>query len=264
MSDFGFNTVISQLDVPGQGEEDRGPLLGFGDEETFDVPVDPRGEAARLRPGITRPVTTTPGIFEEDARQAVFALDPDSRKSLALEIFFNVDGAYRDVDDLFNEDGDLIDDRFSEALGRTFTLAGTFGPEGFGSGTDENSEFLQILMGDRSQTTPELMARFEELKAKISAAKGGGGGGRAINFIDPVALAAAAKQGFSGVTGRKANIAEQQAFVKTIHGLQSSGATGIQVGARADAFARDSAPAEAGAMDISNAAGMVMQAMGLG
>ena len=85
-----------------------------------------------------------------------------------------------------------------------------------------------------------------------------------INYIDPVALAATAKQAFASVTGRRATVAEQQAFVKQIHGLQASGATGVQVGPRAEAFAATTAPVEAGATEFANGARLLMQAMGLG
>jgi hypothetical protein len=45
--------------------------------------------------------------------------------------------------------------------------------------------------------------------------------------------------------------------------LQASGMTGISVGARAEAFARQQAPEEAKAMDYAGAAGLVMQALGM-
>ena len=61
----------------------------------------------------------------------------------------------------------------------------------------------------------------------------------------PVALMDAAKKSTASVTGRMATAEEQQAFVKMVHGLQASGATGINVGARAEAFAREQAPEEA-------------------
>jgi hypothetical protein len=89
------------------------------------------------------------------------------------------------------------------------------------------------------------------------------GGGRVINYIDPVALMDAAKKSTASVTGRMATADEQQAFVKMIHGLQASGATGINVGARAEAFAREQAPEEAKAMDYAGAAGVLMQALGI-
>ena len=73
----------------------------------------------------------------------------------------------------------------------------------------------------------------------------------------------AAKKSTASVTGRMATAEEQQAFVKMIHGLQASGATGINVGARAEAFAREQAPEEAKAMDYAGAAGVLMQALGI-
>ena len=65
------------------------------------------------------------------------------------------------------------------------------------------------------------------------------------------------------MTGRMATAEESQAFVKMIHGLQASGATGINVGARVESFFREKAPEEAKAMDYADAAGLLMQTLGI-
>tara|TARA_R100000406_G_scaffold74116_1_gene54379 strand:+ start:283 stop:1023 length:741 start_codon:yes stop_codon:yes gene_type:complete len=124
----------------------------------------------------------------------------------------------------------------------------------FGFGTD----FLDVLMRNSDRSPEELQALMAEKKAEARS-----GGGRVINYIDPVALMDAAKKSTASVTGRMATAEEQQAFVKMIHGLQASGATGINVGARAEAFARQQAPEEAKAMDYASAAGVLMQALGI-
>jgi len=124
----------------------------------------------------------------------------------------------------------------------------------FGFGTD----FLDVLMRNSDRSPEELQALMAEKKAEARS-----GGGRVINYIDPVALMDAAKKSTASVTGRMATAEEQQAFVKMIHGLQASGATGINVGARAEAFAREQAPEEAKAMDYAGAAGVLMQALGI-
>ena len=124
----------------------------------------------------------------------------------------------------------------------------------FGFGTD----FLDVLMRNSDRSPEELQALLAEKKAEARS-----GGGRVINYIDPVALMDAAKKSTASVTGRMATAEEQQAFVKMIHGLQASGATGINVGARAEAFAREQAPEEARAMDYAGAAGVLMQALGI-
>ena len=124
----------------------------------------------------------------------------------------------------------------------------------FGFGTD----FLDVLMRNSDRSPEELQALMAEKKAEARS-----GGGRVINYIDPVALMDAAKKSTASVTGRMATAEEQQAFVKMIHGLQASGATGINVGARAEAFAREQAPEEARAMDYAGAAGVLMQALGI-
>ena len=124
----------------------------------------------------------------------------------------------------------------------------------FGFGTD----FLDVLMRNSDRSPEELQALMAEKKAEARS-----GGGRVINYIDPVALMDAAKKSTASGTGRMATAEEQQAFVKMIHGLQASGATGINVGARAEAFARQQAPEEAKAMDYASAAGVLMQALGI-
>ena len=124
----------------------------------------------------------------------------------------------------------------------------------FGFSTD----FLDVLMRNSDRSPEELQALMAEKKAEARS-----GGGRVINYIDPVALMDAAKKSTASVTGRMATAEEQQAFVKMIHGLQASGATGINVGARAEAFAREQAPEEAKAMDYAGAAGVLMKALGI-
>ena len=231
--------------------------LGFGDEPE-PLPYDPQYR--------NRPEPGAPPIYADTVYKVVQGLSAEQRGYLALDMFLNVPGAYGDVKYLFNDDGSgtVNDQGFINAFNTTLQMAEAFGPDGIGPGIPgDNSVYLDILLRDSNMTDVELKAEFAKRQAEIEAEKAGGGGGRVINYIDPVALAKTAEQAFASTTGRKATVAEQQSFVKTIHSLQATGATGIDVGSRAGAFAESSAPVEAAAMDHAGAAQLVMQAIGL-
>lgn len=197
-----------------------------------------------------------PGGISTPIRRStvVNSLSERNHAYLAMDMFLHVDGAYRDVSEVFNEDGTVNYQQFNYALEQTFKQAYIAGPAGFAN----TAEFLDILMGDRELTPAELEEKFRERISQLS------GSGRSIAYLDPVGLAAVAKDAFGAVTGRTATKAEQQAFIKSIHGLQASGQQSIDVQARAEKQARDTSPVAAGAMDYVNSAGALMKALGLG
>jgi hypothetical protein len=184
----------------------------------------------------------------------VNSLSERNHKYLAMDMFLNVDGAYRDIDEVFKEDGTVNYEQFNYALEKTFQQAYIAGPAGFAN----TAEFLDILMGNRELTPGQLEELFAEREKQLA------GTGRSIAYLDPVGLAAIAKEAFGAVTGRTATKAEQQAFIQSVHGLQSSGQQSIDVQARAEQQARSSAPIAAGAMDYVNSAGSLMKVLGLG
>lgn len=246
--------------LPQPVDSGSGPSpLGFGPQVDVyagqNPQLQPGDEIAGGLAGVVG--SPTPPIYTEDALAAVAALDEPAQKLLAMEMFMF--GGYRDIEDVFLDDGGLNPEQFDWAL-RTMLSNAEALAEISWQARGENSEYLRVLLGDTDRSKEEIEAEFAK---RLAAARGGGGGGRVINYIDPVALAAAAKDAFSSVTGRRATPTEQRDFVKQIHGLQASGATGIQVGPRAEAFAQSSAPVEAGAMDYARGAGLLMQAMGL-
>ena len=157
-----------------------------------------------------------------------------------------------DYDYFFDDNGEFRPGALTAAVNTAISRAAAQAEFGFGT------DFLDVLMRNSDRSPEELQALMAEKKAEARS-----GGGRVINYIDPVALMDAAKKSTASVTGRMATADEQQAFVKMIHGLQASGATGINVGARAEAFAREQAPEEAKAMDYAGAAGVLMQALGI-
>lgn len=168
---------------------------------------------------------------------------------LAMDMFLNVDGAYRDIDEVFDDDGMVNMQQFNYALEQTFKQAMIAGPSGFGT----TSEFLDILTQNRDLDVDELQALFDEREAEIRAEEA-----PSIVPYDPVGLAAVAKDAFANATGRRGTKAEQQEFVRLVHGLQRSGQRSIDVGAQAQEFAREAAPVEASAMDEATAGSILM------
>ena len=181
--------------------------------------------------------------------EIVNALPERNLGYLAMDMFLNVDGAYRDIDEVFDDDGMVNMQQFNFALERTFQEAIKAGPGGFGT----TAEFLDILTENRDLTIEEMQALFDEREAEIRAEEA-----PSIVLYDPVGLAAAAKEGFVGSTGRRATKAEQQGFVRKVHGLQRSGQRSIDVAAQLEEFARKTAPVEAAAMDEATAGSILM------
>lgn len=222
-------------------------VLGYGD------PVPTPGGFI-MRPGaepIQQTVMAPEPITVDDVSAVLSGLTPEDQTLLAIDML--AIGVYDDIDYMFDDNNQIDQQFFVKAVNNAVSLAATSAEYGL------DTDFLDVLLRNSDRTPEELTALFAEKKAEAQSS----GGGRVINYIDPVALVDAAKKATSSVTGRMATAEESQAFVKMIHGLQASGATGISVGARAEAFAREQAPEEAKAMDYANAAGVLMQALGM-
>jgi hypothetical protein len=232
----------------GMGAGVNATVLGYGDPQRTITGVTMEGRGGfQLEYGeAPRPITV------DDVTQVLSGLDTEGQALLALDLL--AVGVYDDINYMFDDNNELDQKFLVEKVNTAIGLAEA--SQEFGLETD----FLDVLLRNYDSASPEELAA---LIAEKKAAARSGGGGRIINYIDPVALVDAAKKASSSVTGRMATPAESQAFVKMIHGLQASGATGINVGARAEAFAREQAPEEAKAMDYANAAGVLMQALGI-
>jgi hypothetical protein len=221
-------------------------VLGYGDPVPTPGGFIMRSGAEPIQETVMRPEPITVA----DVADVLSGLTTQDQTMLAIEMLA-ID-VYSNIDQMFDDDNNINQDFFVRAVNEAATLAATSAEYGL------DTEFLDVLLRNTDRTPEELTALFAEKKAEAQS-----GGGRVINYIDPVALVDAAKKASSAVTGRMATSEESQAFVKMIHGLQASGATGINVGARAEAFAREQAPEEAKAMDYAGAAGLVMQALGM-
>jgi hypothetical protein len=189
-------------------------------------------------------------LFASDFANALDGFSDEDKALLAIDMFQV--GVYDDINAMFDDNGELDNKYFVQQVSNAVSLAAAQAEMNLGT------DFLDVLMKEGGQRSPEELMEVMQ-KAKDESKKGG----RVISYIDPVGLASAAKQASSSVTGRRATPKEQRDFVKMIHGLQASGATSIDVGARAEAFAREQAPEEAKAMDYAGAAGVLMQVLGV-
>jgi hypothetical protein len=221
-------------------------VLGYGD------PVPTPGGFV-MRPGgepVQETVMAAEPITVDDVSAVLSGLSAADQTMLAIELL--AVGAYDNIEYMFDENNQIDQPYFVKKVTEAIGLAATSAEYGL------DTEFLDVLLRNTDRTPEELTALFAEKKAEAQAS-----GGRIINYIDPVALIDAAKKGAAAVTGRMATAEESQAFVKMIHGLQASGATGINVGARVESFFREQAPEEAKAMDYADAAGLLMQTLGI-
>jgi hypothetical protein len=233
-------------------QQDRGALLGYGPDsmQPGRLQYRPYAEPVQAGPGMA----PTP-VYESDLPAILGQLSTEDQGLLAIDMYLV--GVYENLNYMFDDNGEIDQQFFTKAVGDTVNLA--YQSEQLGLKT----EFLDVLL--RNTDRPELLSTLlAEKKAELRSGSGSGGGGSVINYIDPFALADAAKKASASVTGRMATPAEQQAFVKMVHGLQASGVSSISVPARAEAFARQQAPNEAAAMDYANAAGALMQVLGIG
>lgn len=249
MEEEEFLNTLAQLAPLFQQETGR----IFGYEPTIDYETGvTQFEGLLLNEPVDVPIYGEVAITEDDTNAIVGGLSDKGLKDMAMDMFLNAEGAYGNIDDVFNEDGSVNMGAFTYALERTKTLAELQ----LGTG---RTDFLDILQRDSDLTPEEISTLFREREAELNKKPE-----RIINYIDPAALKVAASDAFSQVTGRKATDVEIKAFIKKIHGLQASGVSSISVGAQAGEFARGAAPVEAGAMDHVNAASLIMQAAGIG
>jgi len=239
--------LIAAADQEAQASDDA--FIGFGPESMQPGRLQYReyAEPVQAAPGMA----PTPVMFS-DIRNILTGLSREEQGLLAIDMF--TVGVYENLDYMFSEEGELDQQYFVDKVQDTIELARQ--STDFGVDTD----FLSVLLRTYNSTPENVSAALAQAKAAATA----GGGGRVVNYIDPYALADAAKKASASVTGRMASPAEQQSFVKMIHGLQASGVSSISVPARAEAFARQQAPNEAAAMDYANAAGLLMQVLGIG
>ena len=247
---------MSAAEASAMYDSSSSPALGFEESLVTEETTFSGKEKDFSGLPVTLEYTEQIPITAEDVRSAIGGLEEQERKAIAYEMFLGVPVAYSSYEDVFNEDGSINETYFVQAVERTLNFAEKAAPS-------ENYYFLDILQrSDVNEMTPaELTKAFQDRVAEIEEEKRPK---RVINYMDPAGLQAALNDASASVLGRKMTNQEMKSFVSKIHGMQASGISSISVGAQAREFARFAAPVEAGAMDYSNAAALIMQAAGIG
>lgn len=228
-----------------QFAEPKSPIIGYGDPVRTIKPTMTSGGrvSSQLEYGEEpEPIRVSDLDFSK--------FDQEDLMYLAIDLM--AVGMYDNIDYMFDENNQVRPAALSDTLQRTISKAADQAELGLGA------DFLDVLLRNSGRSEEELQMLLAEKKEEERLK-----GQRVIHYIDPVALIDAAKKGAASITGRMATPEESQAFVKMIHGLQASGMTGINVGARVESFFREQAPEEAKAMDYAGAAGLLMQTLGI-
>ena len=250
-----------QQNPEGVEEEPLSPVLGVGPTTTSTNPGTPHTEGGihERSGGVPFTETTTETFRVDDVLVAIQEMPTLDQGWLALDMYFNVPGAYgANPEDIYLEDGITLDPmNFRDALTQTLNTATAAGPEGF----NLTPMFLDILQR-KNMSPAELKAALATRQAEIAA--GNSPKGTSRGHYDSAGLVKAAHAGASSTLGRKATKAEAAKFVKEIHNMQASGASSMDIGALSEEAARRDAPVEAAAMDHVGAAGLLFQAIGGG
>jgi hypothetical protein len=229
----------------------------YAKETEFDTYYQSGGMGGTA-PSVRATETKTEYVTLEDVFNVIETLDESDRKLLAMEMFVSVPSAYRDYEEIFNDDGSLNDVSFAYAINRTIGFAGTYA-------AINDPFFVDILTRESLQefTAEEIKSMFEAKVAKIQEEQKGAP--RVIRYVDPAALTGMLEQSYAAAIGRKPRDEEIRAFVGYFHGLQASNPD-MQLSPQAQAtqFASDQAPGEAGAMEYVNANKLIMSALGMG
>ena len=205
------------------------------------------GNIEYMRAMGTGQVPDAPILQSEIVNRLPKEMDQFLQKRLALEMFLNVDSAYSDAKEVFEDDGTVNQDTFISAVLATLSMAATAGPAGLNTTT----KYLDILMNRNNTDFNTMMQQFYEKKQESTF----GLSSAVINDL--------LDTGFSNVLGRGANKREQKAFTEMILRLEDS-VNQTDITTEAEAFARANRPIEAEAMSLSNAAGAVMRVLGMG
>ena len=227
-------------------EPSNDPLLGYGDPYLVAPRID---TADRVLLGDARPplVERRDEVRFTDVVDILSGLDEDDKDALAMEMYGA--GIFTDIDDMFDENLERNEIVFNAVVEDTIKLAEVGTALGF------ETTFLKILMGSGDSDRSEFLKKLAAAKAE--AAKEKQGGGRVIQWANPKALVRSLKDESKDELGRKASKREQRDFVKRIHNMQAKGLS-VNVAAEAEAAARESAPVEAAAMDMTKARRAVM------
>lgn len=238
--------IAEQMATPASvGYDD--PLVGYlgGPAPGQDVPLSGLT-------GLTDDRFVTKTIRISDVTQVLSNLSDTDKDYLAMEMLGA--GVFDDINDMYGDDYQRDEKFFNKSVYDTILLAQRGTELGF------DTTFLEILMnaGKGEDFNPlAIMQQIAERKAKQ------GGSGAGYTPYNSNALIRSLKDESSTTLGRVATKKEQRAFIRRIHNMQAAGQH-ISVPAEAEAFARQSDPNLAGAMDRYGAAEAVIRVLGMG
>jgi hypothetical protein len=237
----GYSWTDAAAGVSGNPYVFEEPILGFTEGDITD-PIAPGTYASE-----EIPEAGVQPILRKDVIDALpDYLDADAQALLAMEMFLNVDAAYGDIGQVFEEDGSVNQETFMMAVDTTLQYAAKAGPVGY----DTTTKYLNILTSASGASVQDLQQQFQEEQKKSSGTFPG------------IVLNRIADTGFSSVLGRTASKREQQLFSEMILELGDSIKSEGQVALEAEEFAREQNPQEAQLMDYRGAADRIMSVMG--
>jgi len=257
-------------------EKDRG-----GDVEES-IEVDLTQPRPRSRPPLrfsdydTETQTTEEDVKRQDVIDAMMDLTETEQKILAENIFLNMPDVYGSWEDIYNDDDSLNMETFVPAFINALNFAETAAAIG------QSDEYIEMfLIDDLTQLEKtDIRDRFQQRIAELIAIDNS----KNVSLTDPATIAKQIDNKFKEVTGRGATDEDVRVFTDLFYNLQreatptvkevrerAEGQTmgqerlgSLDLTARAEQYAEDQAPVEAGAMQTVNKASLIMQALGMG
>ena len=264
--------LFDLIDGGGLGDPDQEEI-----EEVGPTQPRPRSETPlRFSDYGTGTQTIEEDVKRQDVIDAMMDLTETEQKILAENIFLNMPDVYGSWEDIYNDDDSLNMDTFIPAFIKALNFAETAAAIG------QSDEYIEMfLIDDLTQLEKtDIRDRFQQRIAELIAIDNS----KNVSLTDPATIAKQIDNKFKEVTGRGATDEDVRAFTELFYNLQREAtptvkevrerAEGQTMGqerlgtldltARAEQYAEEQAPVEAGAMETANKAGLIMQALGFG
>ena len=215
-------------------------------------------------------------VKRQDVIDAMMDLTETEQKILAENIFLNMPDVYGSWEDIYNDDDSLNMDTFVPAFITALNFAET------AAGIGQSDEYIEMfLIDDLTQLEKtDIRDRFQQRIAELIAIDNS----KNVSLTDPATIAKEIDNKFKEVTGRGATDEDVRAFTELFYDLQreatptvkevrerAEGETmgqerlgSLDLTARAEQYAEEQAPVEAGAMQTVNKASLIMEALGMG
>lgn len=213
-------------------------------------------------------------VKRQDVIDAMMDLTETEQKILAENIFLNMPDVYGSWEDIYNDDNSLNMDTFVPAFINALNFAETAAAIG------QSDEYIEMfLIDDLTQLEKnDIRNRFQQRIAELIAIDNS----KNVSLTDPATIAKQIDNKFKEVTGRGATDEDVRAFTELFYDLQREATPTVKeirergevmgqerlgtldLTARAEQYAEEQAPVEAGAMQTANKAGLIMQALGFG